>query len=465
MFDKLANEDFDRALFKAFWRKIRNWFTGESNELMAYDEVKGRIPIRGQHDVGLVQVDVDQIVGSVGRYRDFDRAFLPTQTHTRNRWINIDKAHYQDIILPPVELFKIGELYFVKDGNHRISVARERGQKFVDAYVTEVAVPGPVYSEKDLDHLVLVEEQNEFFAATHLDVLKPGVNFLTALTGQYPKLLEHIAAHRWYLGEKRGAEVPYEEAVLSWFENVYLPVIDLIRTHELHRSFPNYAELDLYLWIIDYQWHVRKAASIGEDAADEEIIEQMISEQPEQPVRKMVKILMNSDLLDQLVARLDYARFMQQMRLLSLRPGAEMETTVPGAYDKLLEHIDAHRWFLGKNLNHAVNYDEALLSWYDTVYQPIIRIIRDQDILSAFPDRTETDLYLWILERQWALRESQGIEVPVENAASELVDSAGATTKKQKGQQKSEPGEMNDPTVDATGGSNEAENKTDTDQD
>jgi hypothetical protein len=179
----------------------------------------------------------------------------------------------------------------------------------------------------------------------------------------------------------------------------------------------------------------------------------------------MVKILMNSDLLDQLVARLDYARFMQQMRLLSLRPGAEMETTVPGAYDKLLEHIDAHRWFLGKNLNHAVNYDEALLSWYDTVYQPIIRIIRDQDILSAFPDRTETDLYLWILERQWALRESQGIEVPVENAASELVDSAGATTKKQKGQQKSEPGEMNDPTVDATGGSNEAENKTDTDQD
>lgn len=440
MFDKMASEDFDRAFFKSFWRKILNWFTGETNELMAYDEIKSRIPIRGQYDKGLVQVEVDKIVGSVGRYRDFDRAFLPTQTHTRDRWINIDKAHYQDIILPPVELFKIGELYFVKDGNHRISVARERGQKYVDAYVTEIAVPGPVYSEKDLDQLVLIEEQNEFFAATHLDELKPGVNFLTSLTGQYPKLLEHIAAHRWYLGEQRGAEVVYQEAVLSWFENVYLPVIDLIRSHDLHRSFPTYAELDLYLWIMDYQWHVREAAGLGSETAEGEIIEQMISEQPEQPeqpIRKLVKILMGSDLLDQLAAKLDYARFMQQTQLLSFRPGAGMEATVPGAYDRLLEHIDAHRWFLGKNLNREVSYVEALLSWFDTVYQPIIKIIRDQDILSAFPGRTETDLYLWILERQWALRESQGVEVPAESAASELVKKQGSSRRKQSKQVKS----------------------------
>lgn len=430
MYDKLASDDFERALVKAFWRKIRNWFTGERNELIAYDEVKERIPFRGQHDLGLKQVRVDQIVGSVGRFRDFDRAFLPVQSRTRDRWISIDKAHYSDVILPPVELIKIGEIYFVKDGNHRVSVARERGQQFVDAYVVEVAVPGPVYSEKDLDGLVLAEERRVFFEVTRLDETQDAEAFDTSLAGQYPKLLEHIAAHRWFLGENRGEDIPYPQAVSSWLDNVYLPVVDLIRRHNLPESFRGYTALDLYLWIIEYHWHLRQAGQQQEADAESSAGEKLTAENPDQPVRKLVNLLLTTNALDELTAQLDYARFMQQTKLGELRPEADMAATIPGAYDRLLEHIQLHRWYLGERINRSATYEEALLSWYDLEYLPLVTIIREQNILSAFPGRTETDLYLWVLERQWHLKNESGEEVGIEEAVDDLTEDQAPPIKK-----------------------------------
>jgi hypothetical protein len=82
-------------------------------------------------------------VGSEGRYRDFDRAFFPRQNQTKSRWLKVNKAYYEKVTLPPVELFKVGQRYFVRDGNHRISVARAHHQEFIDAYVTELDLPVP----------------------------------------------------------------------------------------------------------------------------------------------------------------------------------------------------------------------------------------------------------------------------------------------------------------------------------
>ena len=142
----LARQDFDRAVSRAFWRRILARLTRENNELLPFDEIREQLPIRGQHYRGLQEVPVDKILGSLGRYRDFDRAFLPIQTRTKARWISIDRAHYEEIILPPVELYQIGEVYFVRDGNHRVSVARERGQTYIDAFVTRDRYPGVVNS-------------------------------------------------------------------------------------------------------------------------------------------------------------------------------------------------------------------------------------------------------------------------------------------------------------------------------
>jgi hypothetical protein len=82
---------------------------------------------------------VEQIAGSLNRYHEFDRAFLPKEDQLASRWQKVDRAFYQDVHLPPVVLYKVGEVYFVVDGHHRVSVAREQGQEFIEAEVRECA--------------------------------------------------------------------------------------------------------------------------------------------------------------------------------------------------------------------------------------------------------------------------------------------------------------------------------------
>jgi hypothetical protein len=151
MFDYYAHKDFDTVYRWRFWRKIGAWLTGRSNELLPYDEVRKQLPFQGQHYAGLHTIPLDKIVGSVGRYRDFDRAFLPTQKATSDRWVNISKARYKEIALPAIDVYKVGEVYFVRDGNHRVSVARERKQHFIDANVIEVEIPTSLTAEMGMD--------------------------------------------------------------------------------------------------------------------------------------------------------------------------------------------------------------------------------------------------------------------------------------------------------------------------
>ncbi len=136
-----AIQDFEQATRKANWRDWFSWLTHKNNNLMSLDEILCCVPVKNQHHLGYQFVPLNKIVGSEGRYREFDRSFLPRQTHTKGRWVSIDKAHYKAVTLPPVELIKIGQDYFVRDGNHRVSVARVRGQEFIDAYVTEIVAP------------------------------------------------------------------------------------------------------------------------------------------------------------------------------------------------------------------------------------------------------------------------------------------------------------------------------------
>lgn len=288
-FDQQAKDDFERAAGRAFWRKILTLFTGENNELLPFDEVRKRLTIRGQNYTGLKQVDIAKIVGSMGRYKDFDRAFLPVQSRTRDRWISIDKAHYEQVPLPPVELYKIGEIYFVKDGNHRVSVARERGQAFVDAFVTEIHIPIVLTPDVKVDDLVLKQERATFLEQTRLFELRPEARIEITLPGQYDKLREHIAVHRWYQGEQRQAEVPYPEAVESWYENVYCPLVDIIREQGILKEFPGRTETDLYLWIIERLWYLKEV--YGEEVPIERAAEQFVEDASQRPVRRVVKAI------------------------------------------------------------------------------------------------------------------------------------------------------------------------------
>src|SRR5216684_1438988 len=142
-FDNQVHADFEHARRKASWRSVISRLMGRRTELLRFEEVRRQLRAQGRHDAGARPVLLEAIVGSVGRYRDFDTAFLPLQTQTKCRWLSIDQAHHEDLVLPPVELYRLGETYFVKDD--------ERGQVYVDAFVIELHAPVPIRSLSELE--------------------------------------------------------------------------------------------------------------------------------------------------------------------------------------------------------------------------------------------------------------------------------------------------------------------------
>src|SRR5687767_9679946 len=188
MIEDQLRADFDRARHKAVRNDLVAAISGRENRLMPFHEFTKRVSPEGESYRGLQTVPIAQIVGSMDRFRDFDREFLPRQRHTAGRWQNVDRAYYEDKQLPPIQLYKIGDVYFVKDGNHRVSVAREKGQEFIDAEVIEGHVRAPLYASMRPDELLLQAEYAEFLRRTDLDRLRPDHDIRPTALGRYDEI-------------------------------------------------------------------------------------------------------------------------------------------------------------------------------------------------------------------------------------------------------------------------------------
>ena len=255
--------DFAAARVKAFFRQILNFLTGQRNDLLAYDQVREKLRIGGPIYRGVQTVPISQIIGSVDRYRDFDRAFLPRQDFMAERWQKVSRAWYQDINLPPILLYKVGAVYFVVDGHHRVSVAREKGQAEIDAEVRECAVRVPVSPDLQPDDLEILGAQVEFLERTGLDRVRPGAGLEVTILGGYDRMLEHIAVHRYFMGLEFQRDVPEDEAVGHWYDTVYLPIVSVIQEAEILKVFPGRTEADLYLWVLDHRHYLVERGQAG----------------------------------------------------------------------------------------------------------------------------------------------------------------------------------------------------------
>ena len=144
---ELAENDYRRVRSRALFGDVIARLSRRPNRLLSFEEVKKSLALGGPIYRGTQPVPVAQIVGSVDRYRDFDREFLPAQSRTADRWKSIARAFYSDVDLPPVRLYKVGDAYFVLDGHHRVSVARDQGVEFIDAEVQEAYSRVPVTAD------------------------------------------------------------------------------------------------------------------------------------------------------------------------------------------------------------------------------------------------------------------------------------------------------------------------------
>lgn len=272
---RAAQQHFRDARRKALLAGLLDMLRHRSNRLLSLDDVRRRINVHGQHYLGHQTVPLDHVIGSEGRYSDFDRRFLPLNATLKQRWSNIGQARLMDVELPPIELYKIGDVYFVRDGNHRVSVARQQGQDFIDAFVTELSVDVPLTSDLSFRDLLLKEEYSDFLEWTNLHELRPDERIEFTELGGYLDLVQHINAHRYYLGQELGREISRDEAVTGWYDNVYMPIVGALRDQNVLAAFAGRTEGDLYRWIMEHRWYMRERSGTdpGPDAAASEYAE------------------------------------------------------------------------------------------------------------------------------------------------------------------------------------------------
>jgi len=246
--------------------------TGKTADLLPFGQVSAMLKATDSESRGLQEIPVDAIVGSVGRYTDFTRSFLPRHDVTQERWAKIEMAITDRRDLPPVDVYQIGEVYFVADGNHRVSVARQLGIKYIFAHVTEVHTKVPLTPDVSPDDLILKAEYVDFLEHTHLDQLRPEANLSVTVPGQYAVLEKHILAFQDVLTLYLKRWISYEEAVARWYDEAYMPIVKIIQEGGILRDLPGRTETDVYLWVVEHRdalqeevgWPIRPEAAASD---------------------------------------------------------------------------------------------------------------------------------------------------------------------------------------------------------
>lgn len=253
---------------------LQHLLSPEETHMISLNDIKEMLHPDNEVYVGMKVVPVEKIIGSEGRYNDFDNLFFPKHSHLKNRWLNIDKAYMEGKILPAVTLYEIGGVYFVRDGNHRVSVAKARGVEFIDAEVTSLRTELRLTPGKSMDTIIkqiIAYEKRLFYAKTNYGDITGdwSLDFTTA--GQYDVIYNHILTHKYYINLNQVEEISMTDAIMSWHNTVYMPVVNTISRHKVMKKFRRRTVSDLYVWLIKYWDELKKA--LGEDIPLDDVLE------------------------------------------------------------------------------------------------------------------------------------------------------------------------------------------------
>jgi len=278
-----AIHDFQSARQRAAVQEILARFTGKSTKLLSYDEVAKKLKLQVRTERGIRNVPVDAIVGSVGRYTEFTRTFLPRRTNDQQRWVGVKTAMEKSEGLPPIELYKVGDVYFVVDGNHRVSIARQEGYKTIEARVIEFQTEVKLTPDIQPDDLIVKAEHAEFLNATRIHETRPNVDLNVTSCCQYDKLMGQIHVSQYLLREENAQDVSLQDAAAHWYDTMYIPLIEAIRDRGLLHWFPGRTITDLYIWISENRaaleeelgWEIQ-----SDIAATDLILERSVKSEP-----------------------------------------------------------------------------------------------------------------------------------------------------------------------------------------
>lgn len=262
---------FQSARMMAFWQEVAALMRGKSAELMSFEDIRARLRLSEESYKGIQDIDLDKIVGSVGRYRDFTSNFLPKSSKMQERWSRVYAQANSMAGLPPIEVYKVADVYFVRDGNHRVSVARQLKTRTIEAHVTELRTPIALHPGMSSQELDAATAYAEFLNETSLKITRPHHQALNlSEPSRYGELVEHIYLHQSLLEQVEKRTVTLRDASAHWYDNVYRPAVTLIRKYSVLEHVPagkdghTRTEADLYVWMATHLHQVRE--HLGQEA-------------------------------------------------------------------------------------------------------------------------------------------------------------------------------------------------------
>ena len=262
-----AENDFLRMRRRQVLSRLSRWLRREPDDvtiMLPFDEVVAAVGRTGERRLGLQVITIDSIVGSVDKTRDFDRLFRPTSGRVRERWERLALAQRRGEAIPPIDVYRIGDLHFVIDGHHRVSVAHALGLRTIDAYVTEIRTrisPQGIHDRADL----LVKDYRRIFlervpltgeARAAISVTDPW---------DYAELGEAVEAWGFRLMQGEGRFLDRPTVAARWYAEEFRPVVDMLRQAGM---IDTQTEAEAYMWVTGERYRL-----IREHRWDDEVLE------------------------------------------------------------------------------------------------------------------------------------------------------------------------------------------------
>ncbi|QEC48878.1 chromosome partitioning protein ParB [Baekduia soli] len=259
-----AQDDFLRARRRLALSRLRRWLRrepGDIDHILPFDEVVTALGRLQERDTGLKVVPLDAIVGTVDRPKGFDRHFRPTTPHVRARWERIATAMRRGEEMPPVDLYKVGDVYFVRDGHHRVSVSRTLGLDVIEAHVVEVLTRVGAGSDLLRADLPLKSHERIFFERVPLPDHARG-RVRPSDPWDFAVLAEAIEAWGWRWTQEHEQTMDRRELARRWYEEEYIPVVTMLRDADM---LGDGSEADAYLRVGGERYRLLRTHAWNED--------------------------------------------------------------------------------------------------------------------------------------------------------------------------------------------------------
>lgn len=243
------SSSFSKAHRKEVYRRLGGIVRGNPpSPVPSFTDLRSRLHLFHQTYVGLRTIRVDQIVGTVNRSQDFDKDFLPRSSQTRERWERLERA-FPSLGFPPISVYQVNQIYFVIDGNHRVALAKQKGAEFIDAEITEIHTNSEIDEDISFDKIVHLEQAHRFMDESGLASSRPNARFEFTRPEGFADLLSAVKVHGYEMMMKRKAIVSPGEIAADWYDTVYRPTIEAIRTAGLPELEAGLTEDDFFLWV------------------------------------------------------------------------------------------------------------------------------------------------------------------------------------------------------------------------